>query len=287
MTDLSRPEETTASLSNAKELRPRRQREAIVFRSLTRQPQLLVGGRTVPLGNQHVVPILLFLHSRGASGATVADIGRELFPDLRHEALRNKVKNARVHLRSALATFNSFGSAGNLPRIGFEPLKIESVGHSRSTRLRLETGGRRVHWDLEVLERALDRGGANWLRLLPTYMGEFLAGYGLEVEDGWVQRTRLRLKTRLLECATGLMTDWQAQGWNRPVRGLAARLLECDLLDPEHPLTEFIAILEVQAVEAMSGRAAALAVWVAHDERFRAAFIEALALARADPRTRN
>jgi tetratricopeptide (TPR) repeat protein len=246
--------------------------ETIYLVTLTAYPELRFGDRPVPLGNRHVVPLLTYLHSKGNSGATVADVGRDLFPDLRGEPLRNRVKNARNELRDAItATVNSDPNGF----VGLEQMTVTSIGNTRSMVLHLETGRHFVRWDLQELEQALGIDTSDWVWLLTTYHDEFLDGYDLENDEAWIQNTRDRLRSKLLERASSLVADWFVQGRLEQLRSLVKTLLERGIFDPASPLADVIAAYEVRAVGTLIGKEAALAVWLAHESRFRAAFVDA------------
>ena len=254
--------------------------ETIYLTTLTSHPELRFEDRLVPLGNRHVVPLLAYLHVRGSRGATVADIGRDLYPELRGEPLRNRVKSARNELRAAIATaiqaeLNALTSLSDLT--------IVSEGTTRSTVLRLETGHHMVRWDLEELEQALTSNTSDWVWLLSTYHGNFLEGYDLENDEGWIQTTRERLHGKLLERAASLVAEWFTDGRFEQLRSLMATLLERGILDPSSALTDVICAFEVRAVATLNGKEAALAVWSRHLARFQAAFVDAPELEAVHP----
>jgi tetratricopeptide (TPR) repeat protein len=254
--------------------------ETIHLVTLTAHPELRFGDHTVPLSNRHVAPLLTYLHSKGKSGAAIAEVGRDLFPDLRGEPLRNRVKNARNELREAISAAvhlhpNDFS--------GLEQMTVTSIGNTRSMTLHLETGRYFVRWDLEELDQALGIDTGDWVWLLTTYHGEFLEGYDLENDEAWIQNTRDRLRSKLLERASSLVADWFVQGRLEQLRSLVKTLLERGIFDPTSPLADVIAAYEVRAVGTLFGKAAALAVWLAHDARFRAAFVDAPELESVHP----
>jgi hypothetical protein len=238
--------------------------ETIYLVTLTAHPELRFGDRPVPLGNRHVVPLLTYLHSKGNLGATVADVGRDLFPDLRGEPLRNRVKNARNELREAITATVKLDPNGFA---GLEQMTVTSIGNTRSMILHLETGRHFVRWDLEELEQALGIDTSDWVWLLTTYHGEFLEGYDLENDEAWIQNTRDRLRSKLLERASNLVADWFVQGRLEQLRSLVKTLLERGIFDPASPLADVIAAYEVRAVGTLVRREAALAVWLAHPNR--------------------
>ena len=259
--------------------------ETIRLVTLTAQPELRFGDQTVPLSNRHVIPLLVYLHARGTRGATVAEVGRDLFPELRGERLRNRVKNARVELRAAIeaACQTNPYCFGNLTN-----LRVTSEGNTRSMMLRLESGNHAVLWDLEELERALTSGTGDWVWLLSSYHGEFFEGYEVDGDEHWIQRLRDRLQSKLLERAAALVSAWFSQGQLDALRSLVSRLLELGIFDPASPLTDLMAAYEVRAVGTLSGKAAALAIWMAHHTRFQAAFVDAPELEAVHPtRTTN
>ena len=254
--------------------------ETIYLVTLTAHPELRFGDRVVPLGNRYVVPLLTYLYSRGESGATVADVGRDLFPDLRGEPLRNRVKNARNELRDAVTAVVKLDPHGFA---GLEQMTVTSIGNTRSMILHLKTGRHFVRWDLQELEQALGIDTSDWVWLLTTYHAEFLDGYDLENDEAWIQATRDRLRSKLLERASSLVANWFVQGRLEQLRSLVKTLLERGIFDPTSPLADVIAAYEVRAVGTLIGREAALAVWLAHDARFRLAFVDTPELESVHP----
>lgn len=227
--------------------------------TLTARPELLLEHQPVPLGNRHVVPLLAYLRSRGNEGASIAEVGRDLYPELRGERLRNRVKNARIDLQNAVSP---------------DLLTVASEGGTRSMRLRLEIGTQaNLEWDLEELQRALGAGGSDWVWLLSGVHGTFLEGHDEGNGEGWIAAMRERFTHHLLERAAHLIGVWFAAGRLEDVRSLAAMLLEHGLLDLEHPLAEVIAGFDVRAVGTLLGTEAALATWMAQKARFSSAYI--------------
>ncbi len=227
--------------------------------TLTARPELLLEDQPLPLGNRHVVPLLAYLRSRGEDGASISEVGRDLYPELRGERLRNRVKNARIDLQNAVSP---------------DLLTIASEGGTRSMRLRLETGTQSIlEWDLEELHRALGVGGSDWVWLLTGVQGTFLEGHDEGNGEGWIAAMRDQFSAHLLERAAHLIGVWFAAGRLEDVRSLAAMLLERGLLDLEHPLAEVIAGFDVRAAGTLLGSEAALATWTAQKARFRSAYI--------------
>ena len=138
---------------------------------------------------------------------------------------------------------------------------------------------------LEVVafEQALTSNTSDWVWLLSTYHGDFLQGYDLENDEGWIQTTRERLHGKLLECAASLVAEWFADGRFEQLRSLMATLLERGILDPSSALTDVICAFEVRAVATLDGKEAALAVWSRHLARFQAAFVDAPELEAVQP----
>ena len=204
-------------------------------------------------------PRTRFYRSRGSEGASIAEVGRDLCPELRGERLRNRVKNARIDLQDAVSP---------------DLLTVVSEGGTRSMRLRLEIGTQTLlEWDLEELQRALNIGGGDWIWLLTGIQGTFLEGQEEGNSDGWIPTIRERFTHHLLERAAHLIGVWFAAGRLEDVRSLAAILLERGLLDLEHPLAEVIAGFDVRAAGTLLGKEAALATWTAQKARFSSAYV--------------
>lgn len=227
--------------------------------TLSARAELLLEDQPVPLGNRHVVPLLAYLCSRGEDGASIAEVGRDLYPELRGERLRNRVKNTRIDLQNAVSP---------------DLLTVASEGGTRSMRLRLEIGTQtNLEWDLEELQRALGTGNSDWVWLLAGVHGMFLEGQEDGNGEGWILTMRERFTHHLLERAAQLIGIWFAAGRLEDVRSLAAMLLEHGLLDLEHPLAEVIAGFDVRAAGTLLGIEAALATWTAQKARFSSAYI--------------
>jgi tetratricopeptide (TPR) repeat protein len=227
--------------------------------TLTARPELLLEDQPVPLGNRHVVPLLAYLRSRGEDGASIAEVGRDLYPELRGERLRNRVKNARIDLQNAVSP---------------DLLTIASEGGTRSMRLRIEIGTQtNLEWDLEELQRALGVRGSDWVWLLTGVQSTFLESHDEGNSEGWIAAMRDQFSAHLLERAAHLIGVWFAAGRLEDVQSLAAMLLQRGLLDLEHPLAEVIAGFDVRAAGTLLGSEAALATWTAQKARFRSAYV--------------
>lgn len=119
--------------------------------------------------------------------------------------------------------------------------------------------------------------------LLSTYRSDFLEGYDLESDEGWTQHVRDGLRAKLLERAVSLVAEWFSQGRLEQLRSLVATLFERGILGPTSPLADVITAYDVRAVGTLAGKEAALAVWTAHEARFRAAFVDAPTLEAVHP----
>jgi tetratricopeptide (TPR) repeat protein len=256
-------------------------KNAISFVTLTSEPSLLIGERAIPLANRHVLPLLVYLWGRGKRGASVADIGRDLYPELRGEALRNRVKNARIHWREICAELQRTAPEAFT---SLNDIQFTSEGNNRSMTLSLETGSHLVQWDLEELDKSLDTDTGDWIWRLNTYNGAFLQGYELEGDEAWVAATNMRLNSKLLERSAQVVKQWFEAGRLEPLRALVVSLLERGILDPAHPLTDVIAAFDVRAAGTLYGFEVALAAWVSHETRFRSAYVECPILESVQPK---
>jgi tetratricopeptide (TPR) repeat protein len=233
---------------------------AVRLVTFTAQPRLMLDDRPLPLGNRHLLPLLAYLYAKGVDGASIAEIGLALYLELRGERLRNRVKNARIEFQN---------------EINADLIAIVSEGGTRSMRLRLEHGKHvRLEWDLEEFTRALEAGGSDWVWMLGEYEGAFLEGYDEGHGEGWVESTRERFETHLLERAAHLISSWFADGRLEDVRALAAALSQRELLDPTSHLADAIAALDVRAAGILLGAEAAMAVWAAQHARFQSVYAD-------------
>ncbi|MBI0447168.1 BTAD domain-containing putative transcriptional regulator [Deinococcus sp. DB0503] len=200
--------------------------------------EVLINGQSIRLRLKRVVEVLAYLLKSG--GASLAEVQRDLFPDVRPAQAKGYFHQIRLHIKE---------------RIPGLSVPFDEVRGTYAVR----SEGARLTWDVQLLTAELARPQDSLLKILERYELDFLK----DADSVWATEERERLRRWVTQVALETMDGWYRTGQFEKCVSLAERLLPLDPLD--EALHEFL----IQATLETRGRAAAYQSYLTSAETFR------------------